>query len=43
MKAKFSSSCVSCGDLIKVGKEISKDNSGTWVHKHCTEETLDLP
>ncbi len=42
MKAKFSSSCVSCGDLIKTGKEISKDKSGKWVHKYCVEESIDL-
>ncbi len=43
MKAKFSSSCVSCGDEIKRGKEITKDTSGKWVHKHCASETVDLP
>ncbi len=43
MKAKFASSCYSCGAPIKVGKEISKDKSGKWVHSHCVEESLDLP
>ena len=43
MKAKFASSCHSCGAQIKPGKEIAKDPSGKWVHKHCTEEILDLP
>lgn len=43
MKAKFASSCVSCGDEIKRGKEITKDTSGKWVHKHCASETVDLP
>ncbi len=43
MKAKFSSSCYSCGDQIKQGKEIAKDQSGKWVHKHCVEESVDLP
>ena len=43
MKAKFSSSCVSCGDEIRRGKEIAKDDSGRWVHKHCTAEANDLP
>jgi len=43
MKAKFSSSCQSCGDLIKVGKEITKDDSGRWVHKYCIENSTDLP
>jgi len=42
MKAKFTSSCVSCGDEIKRGKEITKDTSGKWVHKHCASETFDL-
>jgi len=43
MKAKFATSCVSCGDAIKPGKEIAKNNDGRWVHRHCTDETLDLP
>jgi hypothetical protein len=43
MKANFSSSCQSCGDLIKVGKEISKDDQGRWVHKYCTEDSANLP
>ena len=43
MKAKFSSSCKSCGELIKTGKDISKDNSGQWVHKYCDEEDMGLP
>ncbi len=43
MKAKFSSSCKSCGELIKVGKDIAKDNSGQWLHKHCVEEAIGLP
>jgi hypothetical protein len=43
MKAKFSSPCQSCGDLIKVGKEITKDNSGCWVHKYCAANSDDLP
>ena len=42
MKAKFKSSCISCGQLMKPGKEISKNNEGTWVHKHCVEDS-DLP
>jgi hypothetical protein len=43
MKAKFASSCYSCGAPIKQGKEIAKDQSGKWVHQHCVEESLDLP
>ena len=43
MKAKFSSSCVECGDQIKPGKDISKNSSGSWVHKHCTNQTEVLP
>ncbi len=42
MKAKFKTSCISCGAEIKPGKEISKNNEGNWVHKHCTEDA-ELP
>ncbi len=42
MKAKFKTSCISCGAEIKPGKEISKNNEGNWVHKHCTED-VELP
>ncbi|MFB5611025.1 MAG: hypothetical protein ACE5R3_03350 [Nitrosopumilaceae archaeon] len=38
MKAKFTTSCISCGAEIKPGKEISKNNAGNWVHKHCAED-----
>lgn len=43
MKAKFSTSCFQCGDQIKPGKEISKDTAGKWVHKHCADNSDDLP
>ncbi len=43
MKARFSSPCPSCGDQIKQGKEIAKDDSDRWVHEHCVETTADLP
>lgn len=43
MKAKFNSSCTSCGEQIKSGKEITKDQTGRWVHKHCAPEIIDLP
>ena len=43
MKARFASLCPSCGDQIKQGKEISRDDSDRWVHKHCVEETMELP
>jgi hypothetical protein len=43
MKAKFNSSCISCGEQIKSGKEIAKDQAGRWVHKYCAAETIDLP
>ena len=43
MKAKFDSSCTSCGEQIKSGKEIAKDQTGKWVHKHCAPEIIDLP
>ncbi|HSB50604.1 MAG TPA: hypothetical protein VLC72_04675 [Nitrosopumilaceae archaeon] len=42
MKAKFTTSCISCGAEIKPGKEISKNNEGNWVHKYCAEEA-ELP
>ena len=42
MKAKFTTSCISCGGVIKPGKEILKNNDGTWVHNYCTEDA-DLP
>ncbi len=42
MKAKFTTSCISCGTEIKPGKEIAKNNEGNWVHKHCTEDA-ELP
>lgn len=38
MKAKFATSCISCGDKIAPGKEIAKNESGKWVHKHCAPE-----
>lgn len=42
MKAKFKTSCVECGDQISPGKEIAKNESGTWVHKHCAPEALEF-
>jgi hypothetical protein len=39
MKAKFKTSCPECGDQISPGKEIAKNEAGTWVHKHCAPET----
>lgn len=43
MKAKFNTSCTSCGDQIKTGKEIARDQTGKWVHKYCAAETTELP
>jgi len=43
VKAKFNTSCASCGDQIKPGKEIAKDQTGKWVHKYCVTETNELP
>ena len=43
MKAKFESSCASCGAKIELGKEIARNNTGQWVHKHCAEDTEALP
>lgn len=39
MKAKFATSCVSCGEKISPGKEIAKNEGGKWVHKHCVPES----
>ena len=43
MKAKYTTSCMSCGEQITPGKEILKNESGSWVHKYCAEETAELP
>jgi hypothetical protein len=42
MKAKFATSCIACGDKIAPGKEISKNEQGKWVHKHCAPESEQL-
>ena len=43
MKAKFASTCSSCGGKIELGKEILKNNDEKWVHKHCLEDSEELP
>ena len=43
MKARFGSKCVSCGELIKAGKEILKDSQERWVQSQCADVSLDLP
>lgn len=43
MKAKFKTICITCDAEITPGKEIAKDNSGKWVHKHCLTESAELP
>jgi hypothetical protein len=43
MKAKFATSCISCGDKIQPGKEILKNQDEQWVHKHCAEDSEGLP
>ncbi|HEY4679645.1 MAG TPA: hypothetical protein VIH04_00080 [Nitrosarchaeum sp.] len=43
MKAKFASSCISCGDKIQLGKEIAKNKDDKWVHKHCVDDVEGLP
>ena len=43
MKAKFGTSCISCGDKIQPGKEILKNQDDQWVHKHCVEDSEGLP
>ena len=43
MTAKFATSCVSCGDKIQPGKEITKNQDEEWVHNHCAEDSEGLP
>ena len=43
MKAKFKTTCISCKGEISPGKEIARNDSGSWVHKHCLTESVDLP
>jgi hypothetical protein len=31
-----------CGEKISPGKEISKNEDGKWVHKHCAPESIEL-
>ncbi|MEX0655984.1 MAG: hypothetical protein WD154_00345 [Nitrosopumilaceae archaeon] len=40
MKAKFATKCQACGEQIKRGKEILKDDGGRWVHNYCTETEI---
>ncbi len=43
MKAKFATLCVSCGEKIQPGKEITKNSEEKWVHKQCVDDLEDLP
>ena len=43
MKATFSTKCIVCDAFIEKGKEIAKNEDGSWVHKHCTNEILEIP
>jgi len=43
VKTKFDTSCISCGDKIQPGKEISKNQDDQLVHKHCVEDSESLP
>ena len=43
MKARFSTKCSACGAFIEKGKEIAKNEDDNWVHKHCTNELLEMP
>jgi len=43
MRARFNGTCLECGEAIKVGKEIVKDEKGNWIHKHCAQDNDDLP
>ena len=40
MKAKFATTCQACGEQIRPGKQITKDNGGRWVHNYCTETEI---
>ena len=43
MKARCSTKCIACDALIEKGKEIAKNEDGSWVHKHCANEILEIP
>ncbi len=43
MKAKIATSSVSFCDKIQPGKEITKNHDEKWVHKHCAEDSEELP
>ena len=43
MKAKFGTSCISRGDKIQPGKEISKNQDDQWVHKRGVKDSEGLP
>ena len=43
MKARYAGKWRSCGDDIRIGKEITKNSDDIWVHKHCAEEVVDVP
>jgi len=43
MKARFASKCPECNEQIVVGKEITKNSSGIWVHNFCSDSETELP
>ena len=43
MKAKFSTKCSVCDAFIQKGKEIVKNENEDWVHRHCANETIEIP
>ena len=43
MKARFTGTCVECGDVIKTGREIVKNSNDKWVHKACSDLEDELP
>lgn len=43
MRARFTTKCSACGEMIKVGKEITRDSSDRWVHSHCADNADELP
>ena len=44
MKARFNGTCKVCELAIKAGKhEITKDDSGNWIHASCSDAKDKLP
>lgn len=37
MIAEYESKCPACGELIREGDEIERDDDGEWVHEDCAD------